>query len=231
MSIEVNDYEIAIRESYIELINKYKHLSNLLYLLNKTNKIYIFGGWLRDILHNYFHNDSVSWQDVDIVVDGQINEKCLPTFTRSNFGGYRFNFAQNKKTDFWELKKTLAFKLNLLPISVENIIMTTVFNMNALLFDITTYRLMGDNAIEDIKNKYIRFNCKEYLDYYPELQVYRAYYYSEKLGYKIDNEIIRFAKKNLYAKNEVGFLNLILKHKSWVSLEEIEQLYSFYNKL
>ncbi|WP_319408813.1 hypothetical protein [uncultured Desulfosarcina sp.] len=231
MKLIFNEHENFIKESYIELINRYKHLSMLISVLNDKNNLYIFGGWLRDILHNYYHNDNVSWQDIDIVVDGQITEKNLPAFTRSNFGGYRFNFARDRKADFWELKETFAFKQNILSASSENIIKTTVFAMNGLLFDIKKYKLTGLKSIEDIKKKLIKFNCKDYLYYFPELQVFRAFLYSEKLGYEIDGEIIEFAKEILQNRSEIEFFDLILKHKSWVSLEEVELLFTFFKNL
>ena len=171
------------------------------------------------------------WEDIDLVVDGVINENNLPPFLKSNLGGYRVNISNKKHADFWNLNDTYAFRKGYMTPSIYNLTKSTVFTINSVVYDTKENKLIESQSIQDIIRGKIQFNFKKYLYAFPDLQIYRIYTYKNKYNFKIDKAVVKFLK-NYKRKTPVKeFFKLILKHKNWISLIDAENIYLFIENL
>jgi len=212
-----NKYQI-LRETYTEF-------DDLIRMLGELNEVVIFGGWVRNAIHDYINKSQISFNDIDLVVDGQIDMKLNKIAQRNNFGGYRIKINGNKIIDIWELDQTLAFKKNIFNSSLSNLLKSTVFTINSVMFSINKKKVTNYKAIEDIERKYIQFNCKDYLNIYPELQSFRAIKFASDLGYILDSDIRAFIINCIKKTTREQFLKSVKIHKHWISKEEINDVY------
>ena len=228
MLIRQSLLETFVERRYKKVLKNYHIIDNLINILNTTNEVFIFGGWIRDCVHEYIHNQPLSWNDIDLVIKGKIDEQVLSNLEKNNFGGFKLEFNNGKRIDFWELEKTFAFREKIFEPSIENLLRSTVFTVNSLVFTTKSFQLMDYLAIEDISKRMIKFNCKDYLHVFPELQVFRAIELADKLGYEFDNEIRRFILDHLKKTSPNKFLNSILIHKKWVSKQDVDKIYAIF---
>tara|TARA_R110000751_G_scaffold150910_1_gene255861 strand:+ start:161 stop:916 length:756 start_codon:yes stop_codon:yes gene_type:complete len=120
---------------------------------------YIFGGVIRDIALNTLRNFS---SDIDIVFEGSLDAKKIPTNSKRNkFGGYRCVYGK-WVIDFWKIEDTWAFKNGLYKYETpKSILSTTITNLESALFDIRKKNLICEERyIQDIKDRYIEINNK-----------------------------------------------------------------------
>ena len=115
-----------------------------------------------------------------------------PSEERTKLGGWRRRLPSNTIVDYWALEETYAFKVRLFAPSLANLPKTTVFTINACYFSLTSYRIHERHATTDIIRKRIAFNCRDYLQVFPELQSFRALDYAERLGYGLEEEVKQF---------------------------------------
>lgn len=225
MSVNLPILEESVKNKYQILRETYTEFDDLIRRIGDTNEVVILGGWVRNAIHQYMHKSKISFNDIDLVVDGQIDMKFNKIARKNNFGGYRININGNKKIDIWELRQTLAFRKNIFNSSLSNLLKTTVFTVNSIMFSIKLNKLANYNAIEDIERKFIRFNCKDYLNIYPELQCFRAIKLANNLGYVLDSDIRSFIINCIKKVSPEQFLKSVKVHKYWVSKEDINEIY------
>lgn len=225
MSVDFPILEESVKNKYQILRKTYTEFDDLIRMLGKINEVVILGGWVRNAIHEYMHKSQISFNDIDLVVDGQIDMQFNKIARKNNFGGYRININGNKKIDIWELRQTLAFRKNIFNSSFSNLLKTTVFTVNSVMFSINSNKVANYNAIEDIERKFIRFNCKDYLNIYPEFQSFRAIKLASDLGYALDSDIRSFIINCIKKVPPEQFLKSVKVHKRWVSKEDINEIY------
>ncbi|OBQ56761.1 hypothetical protein [Halodesulfovibrio spirochaetisodalis] len=190
-------------ESYIY---SRKDVSTFLDHLSTYGKIYIFGGVIRDLAYNAFHHDNVVVSDIDVIID---TEDFVPPYgehTRNSFGGYKFQLP-NDTLDVWRIKDTLAVKKSIVQNKIESIPKSTVFTANSIIIEWPTGNLFQDGFFDALSQRQITFQCKDYLELYPELQALRAVTYVQKLGFTLTKDVHDFVARTVRKQTESMFRN------------------------
>ncbi|HGN0026091.1 TPA: hypothetical protein ACKRF0_002710 [Proteus mirabilis] len=191
-------------------------------ILNKVNSfhisnIYAFGGVVRDIeLRN-------TPSDIDLVFNGDrdsfnllLNYLNSEKIAKNKFGGFRIE-TDGLDIDLWHFEDTWAFLNNKIETNdnhINNILKTTFFNWDAVLFDLKKQNIIyNDDYCFNLKNKYLKINL-----------------------YDNPNVIGSFSRiiKNIF-HNQANYLSedvLIYLYKSFedYSLSEIREFYLDKNK-
>jgi hypothetical protein len=187
----------------------------------------VFGGWVRDTLHSILHGEVPLTRDFDIVVHGSLLPRA--DGETNHFGGRRLSLPERLSIDCWELSRTLAFTRGLLVPSFPNLLRSTVYRLNACFIDLRDFRLQSEGALEDIRERRISFNCKGYLDVYPEYQAFRAIDLQDRLGYALDDEVTRFVADTLREAGPQRFASEVREHRRHESAERLDRLFRTYS--
>lgn len=213
-------------EEFAAEMKRYPQLSELVRRISDGVQILVLGGWCRDRAHSLRHGDLVpSRSDVDIVVNGDMDETWFANYERTQFGGFRIRLPNGEKlADFWPLKETFAFAEGFLPASVNNLLKSTVFDVNSIAFDINAGKLLGSLALQAIDNRRIGLNCTAYLELLPDLQAYRGMAIARKLGYEISPELRTFIQGRLSEGDVASFAASVRKSRKDAAADEIRNL-------
>ncbi|WP_337236402.1 hypothetical protein [Proteus faecis] len=151
-------YEESLNNTALSLImNKVK--------LFDSSNIYAFGGVVRDIeLQN-------TPSDIDLVFNGDRNDftyllECLSSekLNKNKFGGFRIE-TNMLDIDFWHYEDTWAFsndKVENVNNSIDNILKTTFFNWDAILFDLKKQNIICSNYYYyNLNNRYLDINLSD----------------------------------------------------------------------
>jgi hypothetical protein len=182
--------------------------------------IVLFGGAVRDAIHAVVHREAVEHRDMDIV----LRDEPPGTPARTRFGGYRLMLPSGRKVDYWGLRSTYAFTAGLLAPSFSNLLRSTVFTLNACMFDLNTSTITENGALDAIRSRAIRFNCRGYLTLYPEFQSYRALDYADRLSYELDGEVRTFVAETIASVSLDDYGAKVRVHRPTVSPERLEYL-------
>ena len=126
--------EMFVEIRYKKLLRSCSIVDNLIKLLSSKGEVFVFGGWVRDRIHECIHNERLFRRYIDVVVNGQIDEQDFVKAENNKFwGGFKIN--KKRKIDFWQLDKTLAFRKKIFKPSIENLLRSTVFTVNSVVFD------------------------------------------------------------------------------------------------
>lgn len=165
----------------------------------KKHKVYIVGGFLRDLILGKTTTDR------DLIV-------C--DVSPSDFADEISEFTEGTKvlldSENEIYRVVLKDKINFLDITkpIQNDILKDIerrdFTVNSLFFDINEEEFYDPyNFIEDIKNKKIKtFNLKNLEE--DSLRLIRAYRFKSTLGFEIDENIKDFIRKNGEIINNVA---------------------------
>lgn len=143
-------------------------------IMNKANSfdsssVYAFGGVVRDIeLQN-------TPSDIDLVFNGDRNEFNLlledlngERLTKNKFGGFRIK-TNRLDIDFWHFEDTWAFsndKVENVNNSIDNILLTTFFNWDAILFDLKKQDIIcGNYYYYNLNSRYLDINLSDNPNY------------------------------------------------------------------
>jgi hypothetical protein len=214
--------EQRIRQRLDEIIGMNLELSVFLDQLSQHGRVVVFGGFVRDCIHNYIHNQEIRSKDLDLVVDGTI----VPSDgdSRNNFDGRRRSLRGGLKIDFWELRRTYAFLKGLFAPSLDNLPLTTVYTVNGCFFDLTDDRLVEKDAVSDVTKKVIAFNCTDYLATFPEYQAFRGIELAHRLGYELHQDVLDFVLSQLRGSPADLFVRAVQAHRPKLSKAAIEKL-------
>ena len=223
----MNKYERLLHEKFNLELESNPKLEKLIHRINSHVQIFVFGGWCRDKIHTCKHGGIIGSSDIDLVIDGMIPESVLENVQRNHFGGFRLELkSADQFIDFWPLNQTFAFSKGFFNPSVDNLLKSTVFDVNSILFDIQNTRIINGLALDAIANRGIGFNCIKYLDSFADLQAYRALYIAGKLNYSLGEDVRSFVEKTLKKKTFEEFANLVHTHRAYVSRDMIQKLYT-----
>jgi predicted nucleotidyltransferase len=221
----VSTISAGVRSALGALISDREEVKAFIKFLAGFGKVVVFGGFVRDAIHNTLHADKQSFRDLDLVVVGTFgNGKDGP---RNNFGGYRKLFADGLKIDYWTLDSTYAFShaLVLVKPSLETLALTTVFAINACVFDPATSTLHENGAISAISERRISFNYKGYLDLFRAYQAFRAVDFAERLRYRLDEEVSAFVRDTLSATTLPEFIRSVQSHRPNISERRLAEIH------
>lgn len=187
----------------------------------------VFGGWVRDTIHAILHGEALHSRDFDIVVQGTLPQT---TGTETNhFGGRRLSLPDGLSIDCWELARTLAFTRGIFPASFPNLLRSTVYRLNGCYLDLREFHLQSVGAVEDIRNRRISFNCKQYYqDVFPEYQAFRAVDLADRLGYTLDDDVARFVAATLKKAGPHRFAREVREHRRHESAERLDRFFRTY---
>lgn len=222
----LNKYERLLRDDFKTDLESIPILKKLIQHIEINTDIYIFGGWCRDRLHEYKYHTSVNRSDIDLVINGELDNSLFKDALRNHFGGFRLELPQQGRLiDFWTLEQTYAFRKDLLKPTVENLLKSTVFDVNSVLFNINSFKLINGLAIQAIDNQQLGFNCKGYLNDFPDLQAYRALFIARKLNYRLEPGIVSFVSSIFRNCSFDEFVRAVCKFRQNTSKNFIRELY------
>ncbi len=202
-----------VQSLFDELLRRHPSLDVALKRLQRNGaKILVFGGFVRDSIHAFVHHQKLDPRDVDLVVDGTADAQS--DAVQNHFGGIRWQTEGGLRVDCWNLASTLAFRCNLIsPATVANLPRTTVYRLNGCYLDLGDGTLHGEEAIADIFARRIVFNCKLYLDTYPEYQAFRAIDLAARLGYELEDDVKEFISQTLRVAGVPQFEQQVREHR------------------
>ena len=129
--------------------------------LDDVGEVAVVGGLVRDIVR--FGVDQRPISDLDLVIDGpssRVREVAEGLGARPNrFGGYNVS-TEFYEVDFWALSTTWAKNNTSIRIeSVEDLIKSTFFNWDAIVYSITNNRtFFGENYLQEISDRVLEIN-------------------------------------------------------------------------
>ncbi len=169
-----------------------------------TDKVYIVGGAVRDILRNIFHNEKNEIYDLDIEVY-KITQKNFETLMKKigakgvgkSFFVYKYKNFIDISLPRTEIKTGYGHTGFCVKLS-ENEKVASLrrdFKMNAIMINVYTKEILDFwGGISDIKSKKISIIKKEsFIE--DSLRVLRGIQFSCRFGYKIENESVKVMKK------------------------------------
>lgn len=213
----------TIADHIAEYRLRFPALDDLLTRLAGMGRTVLFGGFVRDCMHNLLHSDKVESRDIDIVVDGII---VLPEedSQQNNFGGRRCTINAGLKADYWELRGTYAVRKGFFEPKLENLPHTTVYTPNACIFDLQSKELIENHAVEDIARRVVAFNCRSYLDLFPEYQAFRAIDLAVRLQYSLETEVEQFVRGLLNSIPWDSFVAAVQRHRPELTRGHLHEL-------
>ncbi|MEM4115129.1 MAG: hypothetical protein QXP59_03885 [Saccharolobus sp.] len=150
-------------------------------LLTLDDKVYIVGGYVRDLLSKGYADD------VDIL----ISQKIYDAIINGKLKDFEIKKVGTKNTKIiyiLEYKKFYIFDISILETDLKTDMLNRDFTMNALAINYKTKDLIDYvNGVEDIKNKTIRAigNPEDVFKYDP-IRMLRALRFAAKLEFKIE---------------------------------------------
>lgn len=226
VDIDTSILSSHIRTSLGDLLVNREDVKGFIGFLSGFGRVVVFGGFVRDAIHNYLHNDKQKYRDLDLVVLGHFqSHRGGP---QNNFGGYRKLFADGLKIDYWTLDSTYAFNKGLFKASLPNLPRTTVFTINACVFEPKESALYECGAVQAIAERRICFNCKDYLNVFPEYQAFRAIDFSRRLRYALDEPVLDFVRNTLAEVPFSVFSQAVRRHRPEISGAELERIHQQY---
>jgi hypothetical protein len=224
MNSDYSDIERRIWLEFEKLRTSSAPLAELVESLLALGPVAIFGGFVRDQIHNALHNDSRPSRDIDLVLCGALKETPNEELG-NNFGGHRRRVSESLTVDYWELDRTYAFRRHLFEPRIENLPLTTVYSVNGCFLDIAARRFVEHNAIGDIAGRRIAFNCRDYLDVFPRYQAFRAMDLARRLNYKLDDEVRGFVQSQIERSTFEEFYQDVRSHRRELTRQEMNALW------
>lgn len=200
---------IEFYDYFFEAINNNDRLLSCVKSLLSQNRVYIFGGFVRDYLYHY-----TKFNDIDFVIDIEsealkdklidLNEK---TVLVNQFGGYKIIFDEIK-IDVWALEDTWAIKHGYF--NKGELLKTVYLNIDAYAFDLSSKCFVDKCNISGIpKSIDICFEVNPY----EELNLARSIVFSRKYNIPLSSQIIsKLVKVKNNEEKRRRFLYLQLKH-------------------
>ena len=177
----------------------------ILKILNSNSfEAYIVGGAVRDYLLNIDSND------IDITTNATYSDICL-LFNDVKNEGEKYHSCRvvfmEEEFEITTYRKDLSYLDHRHPITakataLKEDLVRRDFTINALAMN-SNYEIIDIfNGMDDLKNKLIRTIGDADIRFNEDsLRVLRAIYYSAKLDFKLDTNIV-----NAFSKNYVGYL-------------------------
>ncbi len=219
----------SLKDELLSLLMSYPNARELVKKLQNGNKLYLFGGAVRNYLENGKKMCFESLpRDFDFVVKGTTKKKLDDIFTpykytKNRFDGYKIE-ADGLMFDVWRIEDTWAFKNTNISVKEENLCKTVFLNIDGVMYsfaDNTFKDKLYQEAIKkrrlDVvleKNPHIELNLlramlfkqKYHLEYSEKLLVLFLLSIKKCLGKKL------FAQKLYETQNEhyqYKFMNLV----------------------
>ena len=180
-------------------------VGNMIANFEGMEHLYVIGGWLRDLVHNHIWSTELRSKDIDMVFQGGSAPGFLAHCERTEFNGYTFQTG-GITWDFWRLEDTWTFIERYFAPSVETLMRSLTFTVDAILFEPRTALLLANEALQDIRARSLRLNCDIYLDRLGSLQAYRAAKVCEKYGYTPTADTKRILRDKLNEDKLRGLL-------------------------
>lgn len=162
--------------------------------------IYLVGGAIRNLIIEFFHDRSLSIDDIDLFVGGVDADirltEVLPEerIVTTDLGGVRWKPAGSAyDIDICMLKDFVIIKKYRLDSHLENLLDSIDFTMNTVAFDIRSRRLYERNALLDIQKRVMAFNTQKW--YTKTVTAYRTLLLRHKTGFTLSQEVYDFVKQ------------------------------------
>ena len=226
-NVSISPDRFALEEEIDGDIEKYLFqfptLKELFAYLRTAGPIALFGGFVRDRIHKFVHREAIRSRDVDLVVDGPLPARREGE-QQNNFGGRRCAISAAVRVDYWELRSTYAFRKGLFAATLENLPKTTVYTANACVFDLQRRQLTDHHAVEHIARRAVAFNCRSYLDVFPDYQAFRAIELAARLGYAVDHEVSQFVKSRFNLTPWASFVAAVQQHRPDLTADHLRAI-------
>lgn len=222
------EIEKSVAHEFARSVAATPALGELVEDLSASGRVLIFGGFVRDRIHNLTHCATRTSRDIDLVLCGTLKD-APKRVLRNKFSGYRRRLADDLRVDYWELDKTYAFRRGIFKANVKNLPLTTVYTLNACVFDLLNLRLTEHRAISSIAKRTISFNCKDYLNKFPKYQAFRAIDFADRLEYRLDGEVHRFVQNQIRNSKLEEFVAAVQSHRREITKKALREMFERYS--
>ena len=223
----MNKYERFLHSEFVKELEASPRLSELVCKLNGLVKVFVFGGWCRDKIHSCRYGGYILPADIDLVVDAPLDDDIFRKFARNHFNGFRLQLEEKgRMVDFWPLENTFAFTKGFFKPNIQNLLKSTIFDVNSVLYEIGDVKLINGIAIKAIESRQIGFNCTKYLNDFADLQAYRALAIAYRLNYSLREDVISFIADLFDHRSFDEFVTIVQKYRTHVSRDAIHTLYA-----
>lgn len=194
----------------------YEFITNL----QRNHNLYVFSGVIRD-----FFLDVPFHRDIDLVIDGDIDESLLSkcTYKRNSYGGYKIK-VNNVSVDLWSLNKTWAFTYQKsIEFQLERELPNTAFfNFSSIIFSLAENKfLYSKHFLRFLRDKEINIVYKPNAN--QELCVINSFYYADKLKYRMGKDLIKYLKQTFkHDEEKYDYAQILHFGKILYSINEIE---------
>jgi hypothetical protein len=203
----------------------HRNLDTLRHCLPKSASILVVGGAIRNLLIEHIHGSAPQTDDIDLFVDGVPGEYPLENrlagqnFHRTELDGLRWRPAKsNYAYDICLLPNFVVVAKYRLTPTVQNLLASIDFTVNAIGYDIDRHILHEHGCISAIKNRLIEFNTRRMVN--KLLLAYRILLIHHKTGFQLSTEVQSFLKSQIDF-DTLGRLKDLLKAKQGANAAKI----------
>ncbi|WP_068675259.1 hypothetical protein [Oceanobacillus sp. Castelsardo] len=185
-----------LKKRFEEIFQERLEAKKLLSDLENNGELLLFGGCIRDYLDHEFEQIP---RDFDIVLNDMfididtILQMNKFSYRRNKFSGYKV-FVDDIVFDIWDIRNTWAFKEDKLSYTEVSDLNKTVFlNIDSIFYNLNDCQLYDNGFKDALSNQELDIVLAD--NPFPELNLVRAFRYSEKYKLKFSTKLELFIKK------------------------------------
>jgi len=214
MATVTDERIISAVHRYFEGPDIGRNLSGLCRHLPAEAQVVVAGGAIRNIIIALIHGSAPPTPDIDIFIGGLQRNFPLQhalagqTFEQTDLKGFRWHPEGSRLPyDLCLLPDFVIIEACHLAPTMENLLNSIDFTVNAILFDVRDRSLVEKGCTKDIRKRRIDFNC--HLIPNRELIAYRILLMGHKTGFTLSEAVFEFLKHRLELDAVTHLLKII----------------------
>ncbi|CAB5117266.1 hypothetical protein D3OALGA1CA_2347 [Olavius algarvensis associated proteobacterium Delta 3] len=171
-------------------------LETLLEALEPETDVFVVGGVLRNLAAKMLHGASPPTEDIDIFLSNCDSLPTLSPVTVTDLGGIQWLPRTCPISfDICLLKNFVILRKYRMSPSLENLMASIDFTMNALVYDVRRKHLLDGGATDDIGKHLMEFNSPMF--YSRPLTAYRILLLRQKTGFMLSSAVFQYIKQQI----------------------------------
>lgn len=200
--------------------------------------VFLVGGAIRDLAIAAMYGRHVPVKDIDLFIDGVESLAVLQRRLARDrleileLGGLRWRPLQSSYPfDLCLVKDFVVLKKYGLEPTLENLLATLDFTINAIAYDLATGRLFERNAISDIEKRLLEFNTRMF--YTRTAVAYRVLLLQHKTGFRLSPAVFDYMRSEVDIETLSSVKRILTarwgKVRSRTVLKEYDRICSFHD--
>ncbi len=229
---DIGSVKISVRE-FVQRQDIKKAFDFLIPRLPDEAEVFIAGGAIRNLIMEKIHGWSPVTADIDLFIGGINSSRIIwkilsqEKITKTALGGIRwYPEITGLYFDICLLSDFIVIKGFDLKPSLDNLILSIDFNVNAVVFDVKKGSIYERNCISSISSRVLDFNSG--LVYDKLITVYRMLLFCEKLRFFLSERAFNYIKMAV----DIDLL-ISLKRAYLFNLgkEKTKEILKYYNRI